>query len=46
MNLTHTVLAAAGGPDLPVAAQVVLALFFGCALLSAAARYRRPPSKD
>ncbi|MFI0978175.1 hypothetical protein ACH4SP_14400 [Streptomyces sp. NPDC021093] len=37
---------AAAGPDLPVAARVVLGLVLVLALLSAAARYRRPSSKD
>ncbi|MGW7414339.1 hypothetical protein [Streptomyces sp. NPDC054863] len=37
---------AAAGPDLPVAARVVLGLVFVLALLSAAARYRRPSSKE
>ncbi|MFD3516850.1 hypothetical protein [Streptomyces sp. NPDC058657] len=49
MNAAHPVLAAAVAaaerPALPVAAWLVLALVFAVAVLSAVARYARPPSK-
>ncbi|MFB9519586.1 MULTISPECIES: hypothetical protein [Streptomyces] len=45
MTSLSTALAAAPGPELPVAAQVLLALFFAYAVLNAAARYLRRPSK-
>ncbi|MFJ6696530.1 hypothetical protein ACIQM4_10705 [Streptomyces sp. NPDC091272] len=53
MNLMHAdapaAVLAAAGPDLPVAARIVLAVVFALALLSVAARYRGPssnPPKD
>jgi hypothetical protein len=45
MNPTHAVSLAAPATDLPPAAQILLALFFAMAVLSAAARYLRPSSK-
>ncbi|MEU8887126.1 hypothetical protein [Streptomyces sp. NPDC048442] len=43
---SHAAALAAAGPDLPLAARVVLGLVLALALLSAAARCRRPSSSS
>ncbi|WP_189822383.1 hypothetical protein [Streptomyces finlayi] len=43
-QMNTTTLAAGPGPELPVAAQILLALFFAYAVLSTAARYVRRPT--